>query len=241
MSHTRDKGLVVITGGTKGIGRALTERFYREGYSVITCSRSSEDLQHLKAELTAEHAENSIYVHAADLSKKEDTVAFADAVKALALPVDILINNTGIFVPGQVQTEEEGVLERTMETNVYSAYHLTRRLLPLMLSRKQGHIFNMCSTASITAYTNGGSYCISKYALLGFSKVLREELKEQGIRVTAVLPGATLTASWEGVDMPEERFMKPEDIADLLWATWLLSGRSVVEEILIRPQLGDIG
>jgi short-subunit dehydrogenase len=241
MSHTQNKGLVVITGGTKGMGRALTERFYCEGYSVFTCSRSNDDLQQLKEQLTAGNAENSIYVHAADLSKKQETEAFAEAVKALGLPIDILINNTGVFVPGQIQTEAEGVLERTMETNVYSAYHLTRRLLPLMLNRKQGHIFNMCSTASITAYTNGGSYCISKFALLGFSKVLREELKEQGIRVTAVLPGATLTASWEGVDMPEERFMKSEDIADLIWATWLLSSRSVVEEILIRPQLGDIG
>ncbi|AHM63651.1 short-chain dehydrogenase/reductase sdr [Flammeovirgaceae bacterium 311] len=240
MSHTREKGLVVITGGTKGMGRALVERFFREGYPVITCSRNEQDLEQLKNQYTSSKAEGSIYVHAADLSKKQEVEAFAEAVKAVEMPIDILINNTGVFEPGQIQTEEEGVLERTMETNVYSAYHLTRRLLPLMVGKKQGHIFNMCSTASITAYTNGGSYCISKYALLGFSKVLREELKEQGIRVTSVLPGATLTASWEGVDLPEERFMKSEDIADLIWATWLLSSRSVVEEILIRPQLGDL-
>jgi hypothetical protein len=98
----------------------------------------------------------------------------------------------------------------------------------------------MCSIASFTAYKNGGSYAITKFALLGFSKSLREELKESGIRVTAVMPGATLTSSWEGVELPEERFMKPEDVAEVIFNAYFISERSVVEEIIIRPQLGDI-
>jgi short-subunit dehydrogenase len=98
----------------------------------------------------------------------------------------------------------------------------------------------MCSIASIKAYPNGGSYAISKFALLGFSKCLREELKSFNIRVTAIMPGATLTASWEGVDLPEERFMRVEDVADTIYGAYSLSGRSVVEEIIIRPQLGDL-
>jgi short-subunit dehydrogenase len=109
-----------------------------------------------------------------------------------------------------------------------------------MVARKQGHIFNMCSVASIRAYSNGGSYAISKFALLGFSKCLREELKGKGIRVTAVMPGATRTASWDGVNLPDERFMKIEDVAESVYAAFSLSSRSVVEEIIIRPQLGDI-
>jgi short-subunit dehydrogenase len=109
-----------------------------------------------------------------------------------------------------------------------------------MIRRKGGHIFMMCSTASIIPYTNGGSYCISKFALYGMTKVLREELKEHGVRVTAVLPGATLTASWEGVDLPAERFMKPEDVAQAMFTAWSLSSQAVIEELLIRPQLGDI-
>jgi short-subunit dehydrogenase len=98
----------------------------------------------------------------------------------------------------------------------------------------------MCSIASIKAYPNGGSYAISKFALLGFSKVLREELKEFNVRVTAVLPGATRTASWDGVDLPEDRFMRAEDVAETVFSAYSLSERSVVEEIIIRPQLGDI-
>jgi short-subunit dehydrogenase len=109
-----------------------------------------------------------------------------------------------------------------------------------MKARRQGHVFNICSIASIKAYPNGGSYAISKFALLGFTKVLREELKEDGIRVTAVLPGATRTSSWDAVPLPEERFMKPEDVADAVFGAYSLSPRSVVEEVLIRPQLGDI-
>ena len=89
-------------------------------------------------------------------------------------------------------------------------------------------------------YANGGSYSISKYAQLGMTKVLREEMKQHGIRVTAVLPGATLTASWEGVDLPESRFIKSEDVADSVFAAYRLSKNSVIEEILIRPQEGDI-
>jgi NADP-dependent 3-hydroxy acid dehydrogenase YdfG len=150
------------------------------------------------------------------------------------------VNNTGVFIPGQIHSEKPGMLEKMVETNLYSAYHVSRGVIPVMMRKKSGHIFNICSTASIMPYVNGGSYCISKFALYGMTKVLREEMKPHNIRVTAVLPGATLTASWEGVDLPAERFMKSEDIADAIWGVYNLSGQSVVEEILIRPQLGDI-
>ena len=87
---------------------------------------------------------------------------------------------------------------------------------------------------------HGGSYCIAKFALLGFSKVLREEMKEHGIRVTSILPGAALSDSWKGVDLPTERFMPVEDIASCIFSTYSLSPRTVVEDIVLRPQLGDI-
>jgi short-subunit dehydrogenase len=150
------------------------------------------------------------------------------------------VNNAGYFIPGEISTEPEGTLESMIHANLYSAYHTTRGLVQAMKDKKSGHIFNMCSIASIKAYSNGGSYAISKFALLGFSKCLREELKEFGIRVTAILPGATRTASWDESDEPEERFMKPEDVADTIYSGYALSGRSVVEEIIIRPQLGDL-
>ena len=125
-------------------------------------------------------------------------------------------------------------------TNLYSNYYLTKRVLPSMMARQSGTIFNICSIASLIAYPNSGAYSISKHALHGLSKVLREEMKPYGIRVVSVLPGATLTASWEGVNLPSERFMPAEDIAQVVWDAWSLSPRTVIEEILLRPMLGDI-
>ena len=232
--------LIVITGGTRGIGRALVERFAKEGFSIATCARNKPRLDASKQEWRQKFPEMELYTFQADLSQKAEVLQFAQNVKDLPVPVDVVINNAGIFSPGQVHNEEEGILENIINANLYSAYHLTRKLIPRMIERKSGHIFNICSTASIMPYINGGSYCISKHALLGFSKVLREEMKEHGVRVTAVLPGATYTASWEGGELPPERMMKPEDVAEIIYQSYLLSDRTVIEDILMRPQLGDI-
>ena len=230
--------LIAVTGGTKGIGRAILEKFSAHGFDIITCARNKDELYKLKT-----HFEKSgvkAYVSVADLADKKQVKAFTEFVSSIGRPLDVLVNNAGFFLPGLVTEEPEGALESMINTNLYSAYYTTRGLVGHMKANKSGHIFNICSIASIIAYPNGGSYSISKFALLGFSKVLREELKDYGIRVTAILPGATRTASWEGVELPEERFMKAEDVADAVYAAYALSGRSVVEEMVIRPQFGDI-
>ncbi len=231
---------IVITGGTKGIGRAIVFLFAQKGYEVITCSRNSSNLESLKKELEASVSGASIQIFKADLSVKEETLAFGAFVKSFPGSIDVLVNNTGVFIPGQIQNEEDGVLEKMMATNLYSAYHLTRFLLPQFIAQKQGDIFTICSTASIIPYVNGGSYCISKFALHGMTKVLREEMKPHGVRVVSILPGPTLTSSWDGVDLPSERFIKPEDVAESIWSVHVLSKNTVVEEVLLRPQLGDL-
>jgi short-subunit dehydrogenase len=109
-----------------------------------------------------------------------------------------------------------------------------------MLQRQQGHIFNICSIAGTQPYANGGSYSISKYAMVGFSKNLREELKPKGIKVTTVNPGATMSDSWSGSDIDPKRIMEAKDIADAIWAIYNLASQTVVEEIVMRPQLGDL-
>lgn len=231
--------LIVVTGGTKGIGRAIIEKFAKEGYSIATCSRKAEDLEALKNEVETQY-KVGVYTKVADLSSKEACFDFAGFVEGIGLPIEVLVNNTGVFLPGSIHNEEAGTLEKQIETNLYSAYHITRKLIGKMMERQSGHVFNMCSIASITAYANGGSYAISKHALHGFSKCLREEMKPHGVRVTAILPGATLTASWEGVDLPPERFMKAEDVAEVVWCNYKISNQTVVEDIILRPQLGDI-
>jgi short-subunit dehydrogenase len=230
----------VISGGTKGIGRALVEKFAEKGFDVATCSRTAGDLEELSKYIGKKFPEIELFTLRSDLSVETDRNDFINFLNEMNRSVDVLVNNTGIFRPGQIHNEEPGTLEKLIETNLYSAYHLTRGLIGGMIRRREGYIFNICSTASIVAYTNGGSYGISKFALLGMSKVLREEMKEYNIRVTSVIPGATYTASWEGTGLPADRFMRPEDVAETIWNAYSLSPRSVVEEILIRPMAGDI-
>jgi len=232
--------LAVVTGGTKGIGKAAIEKFLAQGFDVITCARNESDLLTLQETFSESFPQSKFTYLAADLSVRSDVDAFIAFIRKHNTPVEVLINNTGVFIPGQVHNETEGTLEKTMETNLYSAYHLTRGLLAGMMERKKGHIFTICSTASIIAYPNGGSYCISKFALYGMTKVLREEMKPHHVKVTAILPGATYTDSWKGTDLPEDRFMDSADVAESIWAAYALSPRAVVEEILIRPQLGDL-
>ncbi|PIQ47463.1 MAG: short-chain dehydrogenase [Cytophagales bacterium CG12_big_fil_rev_8_21_14_0_65_40_12] len=234
------KKLAVITGGTKGIGRATVEKFAEANFDIVTCARNQDQLDNLVFELKSKHPNVRIYAEKADLAQKDEVLAFAEVIKELNRPIAMLLNNTGVFFPGSIHSEEEGNLEMMIETNLYSAYYLTRALIGDMMKRKSGHIFTTGSIAGIQAYPNGGSYGISKFALLGFTKALREEMKPHGIRVTSILAGATYTSSWEGVDLPLDRFMKAEDIADAIFAAHALSPNTVVEEIILRPQLGDI-
>ena len=230
---------ILVTGGTKGIGRAIISRFATEGFDIFTCSRNAKELEELKAQIESEFSGIKVFAKQADLSQKEEVKTFAEYVKEIAIP-DVLVNNTGVFLPGSIHDEPEGNFELMMETNLFSAYHLTRAFVKEMIARKSGYIFSMGSIAGTTAYPNGGSYAVSKWAMLGMTKCLREELKPHQIKVTSILPGATYTASWDGVDLPLERFMKAEDVAECVWGAYDLSPQSVVEEITIRPQLGDI-
>lgn len=232
-------GLIVVTGGTKGIGRAILEKFASHGYDICTCARTQADLKSAAADIQSRYGVKA-HQKTADLSSAKETRAFVDFVNGLNQPVDVLVNNAGYFIGGEVTEEVDGTLESMIGANLYSAYYTTKGLVEGMKDRRRGHIFNMCSVASFMAYPSGGSYAITKFAMLGFSKVLREELKPYHIRVTAIMPGATRTASWEGSDLPDERFMKPEDIADTVYNVYSLSQQSVVEEIVIRPMLGDI-
>lgn len=175
----------------------------------------------------------------ADLSQKKQVNAFADTLLDAWDHIDILVNNAGSFVPGSIYNEPEGNLEKMIELNLYAAYHLTRRVIPVMMKTHAGHIFNMCSVAALKAYAAGGSYSISKFALLGFSKNLREEMKNFGIKVTAIHPGATFTPAWEGFAEPS-RIMEVADVAHLIYAASQLSLNACVEEIVLRPQLGDL-
>jgi len=231
---------VVITGASKGIGRAIALKFLQEGHNIAICGRNIDSLLAFQKEAKKIQPTALILISVCDISISSEIEQFAIECISAFGTIDILINNGGVFIPGKITEEENGKLEKTIETNLYSAYRLSRSLIPHMHTSQKPHIFNICSIASILAYPNGGSYSISKFAMLGFSKVLREELKPKGIKVTSILPGATWSDSWSGIDLPHERLMEADDIADTVWAAYNLGPSAVVEEIIIRPALGDL-
>ena len=230
---------IVITGASKGFGKSLAEQFAAGGHQLFLCSRSETGLYQAAEDLMTRFPQAGIKARPTDVSDKNQLHSWANWVLEYGVP-DIVINNAGRFIPGSVYNEADGILEEMISVNLYSAYHLTRHFLPGMMQRKSGHIFNICSIASIQAYANGGAYSISKYALLGFSRNLREEMKPYGVKVTAVMPGAAYTASWEGAGIDPARIMTAKDIAIMVEAACRLSPQACVEDIIIRPQLGDL-
>ena len=229
---------VVITGGSQGIGKAIAQRFAAAGADLFLIARNTDKDNAWQQELMKKH-DIQISTFNADLSVKEQVKEASNAVLSAWENIDILVNNAGTFVMGNVHDEEEGNLENMIELNLYSAYYMTRALVPVMMNKKSGHIFNICSIAALKAYPGGGSYSISKFALEGFSKNLREEMKPFGIKVTSVHPGATFTRSWEGFVEPG-RIMEAKDVAEMIYAASILSPTACVEDIILRPQLGDL-
>lgn len=226
---------VFITGGSQGIGFAIAQRFHQSGqYKVIICARGQAGLDAAAASLPG------LVTYTCDVSDKAAVKALCARIDQDHGALDVLVNNAGVFLPGQMHTEDDDVFETLMATNMASTYYFTKDLLVPMIAQGSGTVVNICSIASITPYAHGGSYSVSKYAMYGFSKSLREEMKPKGIRVIAVLPGATYTNSWAGAGVEEERLMPVEDIAELVWTACNLSPRSVVEDIVVRPQLGDL-
>lgn len=230
---------IVVSGASKGIGKAIATLFAAEGHNLFICSRGEASLYKTMEELSARFPDATIKAKPADLGKKEDAIAFGQWCLSFGEP-DILVNNAGLFEPGNVYDEPDGIMESQLSVNLLSAYHLTRTILPSMMKRKSGHIFNICSIASLHAYKNGGAYSISKFALYGFNKNLREEMKAHHVKVTAIMPGAVLTDSWSGFDNSSKRIMEAEDIARLVHSASTLSFQACVEEIIIRPLEGDL-
>lgn len=233
---------ILVTGASRGLGKAIAEKFAADGkeHTILMSSRQPDKLEAAAQELRRRFTASTFKTLACDLAKKEEAKRLADWVQQQVPQVDVLVNNAGTFVPGGVHNEPDGALEEMIEVNLYSAYHLTRQLLPAMMKKKSGHIFNMCSIASLKAYNNGGAYSISKFALLGFSKNLREEMKPFNIKVTSVLPGAAYTDSWAASGIDPQRIMEANDIAELVYASAHLSPKACVEDIIVRPQLGDL-
>jgi 3-oxoacyl-[acyl-carrier protein] reductase len=224
----------LITGATKGIGRAIALRLAKEGYNLAVCARNEHDLQVLAQELSA-YDVRVIYL-ATDCSDREAVQRFCEFTATSLGALDVLVNNAGAFLPGPILDEPEGNLGFQLLLNLNAAYHFSRFFGKVMRDRQSGHIFNICSIASKEYVKNAGSYSVTKAALLSLNHVLRQELAPYNVGVTAIIPGSTLTASWEGTLIPKEQFVQPEDIAETINTILNLSVGVNVDEVILRPK-----
>lgn len=230
---------VVVTGASRGMGKAIAEAFAQGGHEVLISARDQATLDAVARDLMTRYPGSVVAGKAADVTIPAQLHAFAHWCLERG-EVDVLINNAGIFQPGKLLDQPDGLLESQLAVNLFSAYHLSRSIAPSMVKRGSGHIINICSIAGQRPYAHGGAYSISKFALDGFSQNLREELKPTGVKVTTVYPGAVLTDSWGDFDNSDHRIMEASDIAKLVYQATQLSVGACVEQIVVRPRLGDL-
>lgn len=230
------KPVAIISGGSRGIGFSIAQQLIQDGFFVHLIGSNQENLQKATLELGDANVKYSI----CDMSIPTEVISLSNNLSELYPNIQILVNNVGVFLPGDMMNEPIGQWDKLWDLNVSSAYHLTRGIWDNLKNTHRAHVFNMCSIASIVSYSAGGTYAVTKHALLGFSKSLREEGRPLGIRVTSLLPGATLTDSWAGVDLPKDRFMSPNSVAKVLSLAFQINSDTQMEEVLLRPIQGDI-
>ncbi len=223
----------VITAATKGIGKAIAVKLAREGYNLAICARTDTDIKLLAAEL--ELVNINVFSMVVDCSVKSEVMSFYDKVTEIFPTINVLVNNAGVFLPGTILDEADEDFELQQRLNLNSAYYLSKYFGKKMRLNRSGHIFNICSIASKNPLENAGSYSVTKMAMLSLNDVLRKELAEYNVKVTAILPGSTLTASWNGTTINPDLFVQPEDIADTIAAILKLSSGVNVDQVVLTP------
>ncbi|MVN20967.1 SDR family oxidoreductase [Mucilaginibacter arboris] len=230
----------LITGATKGIGLAIAKALAKEGINLAICSRNNEDLLLVKEALLQINSNIRVFTRVTDCSLRKELISFAAEAERELQSIQILINNAGLFLPASILEEEENALQKQLDLNLMAGYELYRYFGKKLIAARTGHIFNICSVAAKQVVVNAGSYSVTKFAQRGLNDVMREEMKAHRVKVTAILPGSTLTSSWSGTTIPPEKFVMPEDVAAAVINCLKMSAGANVDELIIQTTTEEI-
>lgn len=235
MSHLEGK-VVLITGGSRGIGLAIAQALGKEGAQLVLAARGRKALERAAARVPGTHLNIQ-----ADVTRPGDVRRLLAAVRKHFRRLDVLVNNAGAFTFKPFEQTTLAEWQKNIETNLTALFLTTQAALPL-LARSHGHLVNVLSIASREAFAKCSAYCASKFGALGFTRVLREELRAQRIRVTAILPGSTNTRLVDEFDFPVrgEDLVQAEEVAAAVLAALLQPVHTVLEEIVLMPSQGRL-
>ncbi|PTX92368.1 SDR family oxidoreductase [Opitutus sp. ER46] len=234
------KTVVVITGASQGIGAAIARAFARAvpGVVLALVARNARKLGAVAKACGRLGAKAEVFP--CDVTDAAAVAQLAVSVRRRLGPVDVLVNNAGKFVSAPFTTMTVAQFDEVLAANLRSTFLVSRAFVPAMVRRGRGDVFNMGSIAGLDAYRGGTGYSAAKFGVRGLSKVMRAELRDKGVRVCCVEPGATSSPSWAGSGVDPRRMMPADDVAQAFVGVYQLSRRTVVEEIVLRPQRGDV-
>ena len=227
--------VAVVTGGSRGIGKAIASRLAQLGAAVSLCARNARALERTAAELSANGA--TVRSQAVDVTNARDVASFIEATEKELGPITILVNNAGIGGPGfgPVHEKSEDDWQRVLDTNLKSVFLVSKTVAPSMIARGRGDIVNISSLAGKNTFAGGGIYCASKWGLQGLAGCMAEDLRAFGIRVSLVCPGSVATEfSGRGLKDPT-KVLTPEDVAHAVSLIVLQGPQSFLSEVQLRP------
>ncbi|WP_299513258.1 SDR family oxidoreductase [Mucilaginibacter sp.] len=230
----------LITGATKGMGRAIAIALAQEGINIAVNSRKAEDLAAFKTELLQINPAIKVFTAVADGSNKDELLRFAKNAEQELGTITILVNNLGMYAYSKILDDEKNLFQKMINTNLMPSYELYRFFGKTMVSVGEGHIFNICSVAALNPVVEAGIYSVTKAALYSLNNVMRLEMQQHGVKVTAVIPGSTLTDSWKGQAVDKDTMVMPEDIASAIVNIYKMSKGANVDELIIKPAGGQL-
>ena len=219
----------VITGSSRGLGKAIALRLADEGYHVHLSARGEAELQEV-AQRIEKGGKGKANYRVVDFGKTAEVSAYAQSLTGDLASIDVLVNNVGIYQLDDV-TGGLAHLDQQMAVNFHAPVALTQGLMERLTVQKHGHIFNIASVVNREPRASAASYSMAKAAFFAYHRLLHQQLKPIGVKVTAFLPASVNTSSWDGIEAPKHQFIQPEDIADLLVTILNSKAGTVVSEI----------